>query len=155
MLSWRHHWVERTQAYETHMAQLQRETETAVLRDKAADWAKRQHELREEEWKLHHDCIEAARVALHRFQQRRSKTANLSDIARLIELASRLGRLATGLPTDKTELTGTENGPIRLHLDFEAMLQKVYGQPLDIEASGSATVPVPPAELPPPPSASS
>jgi hypothetical protein len=58
--------------------------------------------------------------------------ANLADIARMLEVASKLGRLASGLATDKTEITGEDGGPIRLEL--EAALKKVYGAVVDVAA---------------------
>jgi hypothetical protein len=89
------------------------------------DWLKRQQLVREEEWSLHDELIRAGREALKRFHER-GKGATLGDIARLLELASKLGRLSSGLATDRTEVTGEDGGPIRV--EFEAALKKVYGQ---------------------------
>ena len=66
----------------------------------------------------------------------RGKGATLGDVARLLDLASKLGRLSTGLATDKTELTGPDNGPIRV--EFEEMLKKVYGEVIDVEGRASS-----------------
>ena len=69
-----------------------------------------------------------------------SRGATLGDVARALELASKLGRLASGLATDKTEVTGEDGGPIRV--EFEAALRKVYGPVVDVEA-----LPVAPAQI--------
>ena len=61
--------------------------------------------------------------------------ANLADISRMLEVASKLGRLATGMATDKTEVTGEDGGPIRIEL--EAALRKVYGGVVDVEATAA------------------
>ena len=61
-------------------------------------------------------------------------------MARILELASKLGRLASGLATDKTEVTGEDGGPIRVEL--AAALNKIYGEVVDVEATH-----VPPAQL--------
>jgi hypothetical protein len=60
--------------------------------------------------------------------EREKVYANLADISRMLEVASKLGRLASGLATDKTEITGEDGGAIRVEL--EAALKKVYGQAL-------------------------
>ena len=64
-------------------------------------------------------------------------------------MASKLGRLSAGMATDKTEVTGPDNGPIRV--EFEAMLKKIYGEQaepaptIDVEANpvggGAPTLP--------------
>ena len=112
---------------------------TAVARGKAVEWAKRQQALLEEEWAVHEECIRAGREALKRFYDR-GKGATLGDIARMFAEGSRLGRLASGLATDKTEVTGEDGGPIRVEL--EAALKKVYGDIVDVAAVPSASVPL-------------
>ena len=69
--------------------------------------------------------------------------ATLAEIAGLLELASKLGRLASGLPTDHTELTGEDGGPLRVELT--AALNKIYGQPGPGEVVYVETVPARPA----------
>ncbi len=139
--SGQHRWVERTDAYVRHLAKVEAEAQTALLREKAVEWGQRQQSLREEEWTIHEECIRAAREALKRFYER-GKGATLGDVARLLDLASKLGRLSSGLATDKTEVTGPDNGPIRV--EFEEMLKKIYSEPVDVEAE-----PVWPSPLPP------
>jgi len=67
-------------------------------------------------------------------------SASLSEIARRLELASKLGRLASGLPTDHTELTGEDRGPLRVELT--AALNKIYGSAsvVDVECAPVAVV---------------
>ena len=67
---------------------------------------------------------------MKRFYER-GKGATLGDVARMLELASRLGRLASGMATDKTELTGEDGGPLRVELS--AALAKVYGAVVEVE----------------------
>jgi len=62
----------------------------------------------------------------------KGRLATLGDIARILELASTIGRRASGLVTDKTEITGLDGGAIRIEL--EAALKKVYGDVVDVEA---------------------
>ncbi len=83
---------------------------------------------------MHEECIRAAREALKRFYKK-DKAATLGDIARMFAEGSRLGRLASGLATDKTEVTGEDGGAIRV--EFEAALKKVYGRTGEVQSSRS------------------
>ena len=119
-------WPGRVQAQAAYLATVEREATEALARGKAAEWVKRQQSLRETEWEMHEKCIGAARKAFVAFMAREKVYANLADISRMLEVASRLGRLASGLATDKTEVTGEDGGAIRV--EFEAALRKVYGR---------------------------
>jgi hypothetical protein len=144
----RWHWLERAQAHATHLAAVEREAAEALARSKGAEWLKRTEAVREREWEMHEKCIEAARRGLKAFMEREKVYANLADISRILEVASKLGRLASGMATDKTELTGEDGGPIRVELS--AALNKVYGaevpppiaeaaaETLDVEIVGEA-----------------
>lgn len=121
---WR--WSGRVQAFAAHLAAVEREAQEAMARVNAAEWLKRQAELRETEWQMHEKCIEAARRGLKAFMEREKVYANLADISRMLEVASKLGRLASGMATDKTELTGEDGRPLRVELS--AALNKAYGQ---------------------------
>src|SRR5205085_12094500 len=54
-------WLARVQAHAGHMAVVEREATEALARASAAQWGKRQQEVREEEWELHADCIRAGK----------------------------------------------------------------------------------------------
>jgi hypothetical protein len=90
---------------------------------------------------MHEKCLAAAERALASFMEREKVYANLSDIARILEVASKLGRLAAGMATDRTEVTGEDGGPIRVELS--AALSKIYGDVVDVDVT-----PVPPSQLP-------
>ena len=135
---WR--WSERAQAHATHLAAVEREAAEALARSKAVEWLKRTEAVREREWEMHEKCIEAARRGLKAFMERDKVYANLADISRMLEVASKLGRLASGMATDRTELTGEDGGPIRVELS--AALNRVYGAevPPAIAELGAETV---------------
>jgi hypothetical protein len=127
-------WPGRVQAHAGHMAVVEREATEVMARSKAAEWLKRAEDVREREWEMHQKCIDAARRALKAFMEREKVYANLADISRILEVASKLGRLAAGMATEKTEVTGEDGGPIRV--EFEAMLKKIYAEPepaVDVE----------------------
>ncbi len=128
-------WTSRVQAHAAHLAILEREATEVLARGKAAEWLKRQTEVREREWRLHEKCIAAAEKALAAFMEREKVYANLGDIARILEVASKLGRLASGMATDKTEITGEDGGPIQIELT--AALNKIYGPAVDVEEAPS------------------
>ena len=120
-------WPGRVRAHEAHLATVERLATEAVARGKSAEWLARQVEQREEEWKARNEALDLAREAIGRWKGNRSRCGSLEGIARLLELASKLGRLASGMPTDRTELVGEDGGPVRV--EFEMALQKVYGEP--------------------------
>ena len=137
-------WPGRVRAHADRLAAAEREATEALARSRAAEWLKRQQSLRETEWEMHEKCIGAAKKAFDAFMSREKVYANLADISRMLEVASRLGRLASGLATDKTEVTGEDGGAIRV--EFEAALKKVYGrrgQVVDVEAvPGNSPLPI-------------
>jgi hypothetical protein len=97
----------------------------ALARVKGVDWVKRQEEQRAEEWQARCELLEIAREAIKRWKSKPERCGSLEGIARLLELASKLGRLACGMATDKTEVTGEDGGPIRVEL--AVALNKIYG----------------------------
>ena len=137
---WR--WAERVQAYAAHLATVERETTEALVRGKAAEWLKRQEEQREEEWRLRNDLLDMAREIRDRWKKRADRCGSLEGYARLCELASKIGRLSSGMPTDKTEVTGEDGGP--LLAEFTLALDKVYGAVVDVAPASE------PVALPPP-----
>ena len=135
-------WASRVQAHAAHLAIVEREATEALTRTKAAQWLTRREEHRQEEWEWRAELIAASREALKPFRES-GKLATLGDIARAIDLASKLGRLASGMATDHTEVTGSDGGPIQIELT--AALNKIYGPSVDVEE-----IPVARAQLPEP-----
>ncbi len=129
-------WPARAKAHAAHLAMVEREASEALVRGASAEWLRRQQTLRETEWQMHEECIAAAKRGLKAFMEREKVYANLADISRMLEVASKLGRLASGMATDKTELTGEDGGPIRVELS--AALEKVYGAVVDVEGTTPA-----------------
>jgi hypothetical protein len=132
-------WPVRVAAHASHMAAVERQAQETELRAKAAEWLGRQSDLKEREWEMHEKCIVAARRALEAFMAREKVYANLADIARILEVASKLGRMASGLATESVEHTSADGGPIRVELT--AALNRIYGDPLtgevvDVEEIG-------------------
>jgi len=125
-------WPARVQAHGAHLALVEREMTEVMARTKAGEWAKRREKLLETEWEMHEKCIAAAKRGFETFMAREKVYANLADIARILEIASKLGRLASGMATDKTEVSGEVD--VNFRMEIEAAIKKVYAEPaIDVE----------------------
>jgi hypothetical protein len=118
-------WQERVAAHAAHLALVEREAIEASARSKAAEWEKRETQLRETEWSMHERAIAAAKRGLDAYMEKDKVYANLADIARMLEIASKLGRLATGLDKSNGEMA---NEPQALRVEVTVALEKIYGQ---------------------------
>jgi hypothetical protein len=87
-------------------------------------WLERREQLREAEWKLHEECLEAGREALRNWRES-GKTATLGDLVKMLEFGAKLARQAAGMPDNQTMITGEDGEPIRVQ--FEAALAQAYG----------------------------
>src|SRR5207237_5745646 len=92
--------------------------------------------------RLRNDLLDMAREIRDRWKKRADRCGSLEGYARLCELASKIGRLSSGMPTDKTEVTGEDGGPLRA--EFTLALDKVYGAVVDVAPASE------PVALPPP-----
>jgi len=119
-------WAGRVAAHSAHLAIVEREAIEAVARGKSAEWASREQKLRETEWAMHEAAIAAAKRGLKAYMERDKVYANLADIARMLEIASKLGRLATGLG-DGEGRNGNDLPAMRV--EVTVALEKIYGQP--------------------------
>lgn len=116
-------WSSRVQAHSMHLATVEREAIEVAARAKAAEWEKREQALREEEWEMHEKCIAAAKRGLAAYMEREKVYANLADIARMLEVASKLGRLATGLGDGEKR---KDEAP-QVRVEVTLALEKIYG----------------------------
>ena len=85
---------------------------------------KRREELRAEEWAMHRELMNAADAMLKTFSEYPHKTT-VNDLARVIDLASQLGRRATEMESD-TDVAGVRSES--LIFEFRAALKKVYSR---------------------------
>jgi hypothetical protein len=129
-------WTQRVRDYNMQLFRMRFAVDVKAHTDNANLWAERGASFKELEWQASQKLLEAARNHLDYLLATEPGKATLAEIARALEIASKLGRLATGLATDKQEHTGAADGPIRLELT--AALNKIYGPPspgeiLDVE----------------------
>jgi hypothetical protein len=121
-------WSDRVAAHGAHLAIIEREAMAATVRGKAAIWEKRETQLRETEWAMHERAIAAAKRGLDAYMDKDKVYANLADIARMLEIASKLGRLATGLDKSNGEQRDGDDLP-GLRVEVTVALEKIYGEP--------------------------
>lgn len=143
----RHNWVMRVDAHAQHWAALTRRAEVDVVHEFALAKAKRQEAQKESEWQLRCEAIALAREAIARFKDNSKKCSTLEGIARMIELASKIGRLSCDMATDRTEKTVDE---VRtLSVEFKTAIEKIYGQPVPPEFVDVESKTVTPTEVKP------
>ncbi len=124
----RHNWVARVDAHAVHMAALMRREEVQVVREFALERAKREEAQKESEWQARCELLALAREKITEWRANPKKLGTLEGIARLLELASKLGRLSVGMATDKTETAVAETHT--LSVEFRAAVEKIYGRPV-------------------------
>ncbi len=139
-------WPARVAAHGAHLAIVEREAIEATARGKAAEWSSREQKLRETEWAMHEAAIAAAKKGLAAYMEKDKVYANLADIARMLEIASKLGRLATGLGTDGERRNGDDLPTMRV--EVTVALEKIYGEPLPGEIVDVEAVPALPEKTP-------
>jgi hypothetical protein len=121
---WSHrwHWVKRLEAWSAHEAELLEAAQRRVAEAKAHEWARREQDLREQEWEHAEQLLAKADQMLRMPIVRQEKRENegpdgkvekitiieptrwdFGTAARMIELASKLGRMAIGMETDKVK----------------------------------------------------
>ena len=132
-------WRSRVASHAAHLAIFEREAIEAAARGKAAEWSSREQKLRETEWAMHEAAIAAAKKGLAAYMDREKVYANLADIARMLEIASKLGRLATGLGDGDGRKA--DDLPA-MRVEVTVALEKIYGDPLPGEIIDVEAVPV-------------
>lgn len=148
IIRWAHdfNWRERVRAHSARQTQLERETADSLLRAKLTDWAQRQIEQREAEWHWRTELLQVAEDIVARWRAKPERFESLASLAKILDLASKLGRLSSGLATEHQELSGPNGGAIPL--EISAALDKIYGpkpaavtEPPPIDVVGTSSAP--------------
>jgi len=126
-----HHWGERVDEHGKHISALTRKAEVQVVNEFALEHAKRRASQEESEWQIRCELLALAREKIQQWREQPRRLGTLEGIARLLELASKLGRLSCGMATDRTEKTVEETRT--LSIEFKAAIEKIYGQPVPPE----------------------
>lgn len=118
-------WPARVQAHTAHLADIERKTAEALAVQAGTDWAKRQEVHREDEWQARGELLALAREAIARWKKAEHRCGTLEGIARLLDLASKLGRVSSGLSLEPVEKAGEEDAAFMIQI--EVALDKIYG----------------------------
>lgn len=118
-------WPARVQAHAAHLATVERQAIEGLAVEKAVEWSKVHEALKIAEWQRHKKLIALADEVIARWEKNKAKCGTLEGIARLLELATKLGRLAAGLPTEVKEVNTTMKATI--DVEWEIAIRKAYG----------------------------
>ena len=118
-------WPARVQAHATHLADIEREAAEAVAVRNGVDWAGRQEQHREDEWQARSELLGLAREAIARWKKAEHRCGTLEGIARLLDLASKLGRVSSGLSLEPVEKPAENEAAFMIQI--EVALEKIYG----------------------------
>lgn len=122
--SYRHAWVKRAAMWDASNEAVRRAAEAKALKEQADVWAQRQLEYRGKAWELSEGLLKKATemLALPVVQRTVSddgKTViinpgkwHLGHAIQALKTVDELRRLLLGLHTEKTEISGPDNGPI-------------------------------------------
>jgi len=118
-------WPARVEAHAAHLADAERRAIEGLALDRAVEWHKVHEAVRVAEWQRHKKLIALADEMLARWEKNKAKCGTLEGIARVLELATKLGRLAAGMPTEVKEVNTTMKATI--DVDWEIAIRKAYG----------------------------
>ena len=117
-------WPARVQAHAAHLAAVERQAIEGLAHEKAVEWDKAHEAIRIAEWQRHKKLIALADEMLVRWEKNKAKCGTLEGIARVLELATKLARLAAGMPTEVKEVNTTMKATI--DVDWEIAIRKAY-----------------------------
>lgn len=92
----------------------------------AIDWNQRYEELHEREWQTRNRVLELLEVILERWADDAEKIGTLDGVVKLIEISSKLGRLATERVAGDQADTDAERDA--LPDDFREAIARIYGR---------------------------
>lgn len=134
-------WVERVAAHDRHMAAVRQAAIEDAEREEARKWTERRSRLREREWSMAERLIERAEKMLDH-PMTRTKDQNGAavvpagwrqvDIATILDMASRLGRLASEMETDRTKHDVGDFDPV------EQLIRRLDGLATRLREGGAA-----------------
>jgi hypothetical protein len=138
----------RLESYQEHCQALERRAIEAVAMEKGVEWGRIHEAIRMAEWQRHRRLIALADEVLARWERCPGKMGTLEGVARLYELASKLARLAAGMPSEVKEINTSVTG--KIDVDWEVAIRKAYGKDLTGDSRGSREETVVEVEAEPP-----
>ena len=131
-LSARHNWVARVTAFAARLADASQNAVDLLVRATSTRTAADCERLRAAEFQLAQRVLQESARWLKLASDPRRRDVSLGQVCRLMDLATKLGRLAAGMPTGdeprrrprREDVPGYWTGP-----SAEAALEKIYGSP--------------------------
>ena len=117
-------WPARVRAHGDYLASIEREAIEASAVEKGVEWSRMNEAIRIAEWQRHKRLIALADETIKRWEKNPNKCGTLEGIARILELATKLGRLAAGMPTEVKEVNTTVTATV--DVDWQIAIRKAY-----------------------------
>jgi len=117
-------WVARAEAYQAHLARMEREGMEGLVRERSVDWAARHEAVRQQAWKEAEGLIALAQEFKARWQGS-ERLPDFGAVVRALELAFRLKQFAAGMPSEVKQVNTTVTGTV--DVEWEIALKKIYG----------------------------
>ena len=132
-------WPGRIAAHVRYIAKIEREAIEGLAREKAVEWHLVHEEQKIAEWKLRTKYLEVAMEGVERWRASENRVGSLEGLARLGEVFVKLGRLASGMPTEIKEVNKNVSATLDVH--WEVALKKIYGdgKVVDVQEVGGQT----------------
>jgi hypothetical protein len=130
-------WCRRVGAHAGYVAEIERQAIESLAREKAIEWRTVWEEQKIAEWKQRCRLVRLAEQVIARWEVNEKKYGSLEGIARLLELASKLGRLASGMEGGGAD--GGKDGPA-VRVEVTLALEKIYGEPLPGEVAAPPAI---------------
>lgn len=105
-------WVARATAYDNHLSRIRQAATEAAVEAEARKWEERRSALREQEWTMAERLLErAGKMLEHPLTRTKGEDGKTLvpagwrqvDVAAMVEMASKVARLATEMETDRTK----------------------------------------------------
>jgi hypothetical protein len=111
----KYHWNDRIQSFNSGLLEQQLKDQADARRQQAADWACRSNAYREQKWDTAQHLLHAVQCFLQNFGDREVEKMSLGQVARALQISSRLAAEALSAP-----------GPKEPDLEFLEALRRVY-----------------------------
>ena len=122
-LSRKHAWVARVDAFNQHVAELERQAIERLACDKAVEWWTLQEPTRRLAWLEAEEAITMVHEARERWRKS-GRTPGFEGMARMLELAFKLKQFATGMPSEIKEVHNLHAG--KVSVEWEEAIRKAY-----------------------------
>lgn len=122
----RFEWVARVADWDADQEEKSRKAKDAAMKAESEKWAARQIAVREQDWQMAEQLRERARAILEYPIAKKTtvdggatvhihpQKFSLGSAAKMIEVSSKLARLASGAPTEHLEHSGPDNAPLAM-----------------------------------------